>query len=133
MSTEKKYTKEKLLENAESFRSGKGFTKTDMNIDWIDSYVAKIHPDDIEEWIKTCMDIPMKNRKIGTDEKEAKDIKAIRKAFIAKYFPEQTDEAIEKKKEEERKRKEELKKQKEAEKKLSPEEKMRKRMEELAK
>lgn len=133
MLKDKVYTKEELLENAEAFRSEKGFTKTDMNIDWMDNYVAKIHPEDIEEWIKICMAIPLKKRKIGKDNKNAKDIKAIRKAFLSKYFPEQTDEAKEKKKEEERRIKEEEKNRKEEEAKLTPEERMRKKMAELAK
>ena len=54
-------------------------------------------------------------------------------AFLEVFFPEYTDEAIEKKKEEKRLAKEAAKKAKEEEKNLTPEEIFRRKMEKLGK
>ena len=149
MAKKKVYTKESLIADAESFRKEDkgGFNKTAMTLDWMDNYVAKVEPETSEEWMDMCLNIPLKTLKDkdgndktrtvkndGTEktvEEQRKDIGVIREKFIAKYFPNQTDEAIEKRKEEEKKRKEKEKAEKEEMKNLSPEERFRKKMEKL--
>ena len=128
----KEYTRESIAADIESFKAGK-LSKTNLTIDFMDAYVAKFQPEKIDEWIKKCVSIPMVKRKIGGNEKEVKDSKAIREYFIATFFPEQTEEAKKAAKEAANKAREAAKAAKEAEKKLSPADLLRKKMEELAK
>lgn len=125
------FTKAQILVDVENFKNNK-FSKTKMSVEWMDSYVAKVEPDTIDSWIEKCIAIQMTNRTINDKEIAFKDVKAIREAFIATYFPDFTEEAKKLAKEEERKRKKAEKEAlKEAEKNLSPEEKMRRKLEQL--
>ena len=127
----KKITREEIEAVIEEIKSGK-LNKTKLTIDFMDSYVAKVHPEKIDEWIKNCLSIPEKSKKIGGKEKLSKDVQEIRKYFIATFFPEQTEEAKEAEKERAKKEREAKKAAQEAKKNLSPEELFRQRMNELA-
>lgn len=107
----KVFTVESITADVEAFKAGE-FSKTNMSVDWMDNYVAKIEPKTIDKYIKDCMKIPMAKHKIGGVEKEVKDTKAIRKYFIATYFPEYTEEALNAKKEAEKRRKRKKRRQK---------------------
>lgn len=128
----KEYTREQIAEDIVNFTSdNQKFSKSTMTIDWMDTYVAKFQPDKVEDWIKTCLSIPMVDRKIGGKEKSAKNVKAIRNKFLEMFFPDYSDEALKKKKEAEKAKKQAKRAEKEAEKNLTPEEKFRKKMESL--
>ena len=127
----KEYTRESVAADIASFINGE-FSKTNMTIDFMDSYVAWFKPETVDEWVKKCLTIPMISRKIGGVEKSVKDSKAIREYFIATYVPDHTDEAKKNAKEAKKALRAAEKAKKEAEKNLSPEEKLRQKMQKLA-
>lgn len=127
----KEYTREGIRADIEAFCEGK-FSKTNMTIDFMDAYVAWFRPETIDTWIAKCLEIPMTTRKIGGVDKDAKDIKQIRKIFIDTYFPEQSDEAKQAMKEAKKAEREAKRKEKEAEKNMTDAERLRKKMELLA-
>lgn len=125
--------KVKLMEDAEAFRNGsKKFTLTNMTVEWMDNYVAKLYPDTIDEWIKKCIAIPLVDRKINGTNTKVKDAQTLRKIFVSLYFHEQSEEAKEAEKARVKAEKARLKAEKEAFENLSPEEQFRLRMKELA-
>lgn len=127
----KEYTREGIRADIEAFCEGK-FSKTNMTIDFMDAYVAWFRPETIDTWIAKCLEIPMTTRKIGGADKNAKDIKQIRKLFIDTYFPEQSDEAKQAMKEAKKAEREAKRAEKEAEKNMTDAERLRKKMELLA-
>ena len=127
----KEYTRESVSAGIEAFINGK-FSKTNMTIDFMDAYVAYFKPETIDAWIAKCLSIPMTTREIGGKMKEVKDSKAIREYFIATYFPDYTEEAKRKAKENDKALRKADKEKKEAIKKMSPAERLRYKMNELA-
>lgn len=101
----------------------KGFNKTKMTLDWMDTYVACNKPDEIEKWAKECAGIDPKEitDKNGNQFTRA-NVAEVVKLFLNTFFPDFTDEAIAKKKEEAKKKKQAEKEEAEALKQLSPEE-----------
>lgn len=132
----KSYTEESLRADANKFEHEEGFKKTDMTIDWMDAYVALIHPERIDEWVKCCVDVEPKDTK-ATDKNgdiiRRIDGKTIRNNFIEMFFPNMTDEAIKARKDAEKARKEAERAEKERVEQLSPEEKLRYKLEKLRK
>ena len=129
MAKDRNISRETLIADAENFVAGE-FSKTNMTINWMDNYVAKIQPNKVDEWIKVCCAIPEKTR---TDGKIIKDEKAIREVFIATFFPDQTEEAKKKAKEAKKALREAEKAKKEAMEKLSPAERLRIKLADLSK
>lgn len=134
MATKKDFSKKTLLEQAEAFRNGefKKFSLTNMTVEWMDNYVAKLHPETIDAWCDKCITFPLVKRTIGGRDVEVKDVKVIRAYFVDTYFPEQSEEAKQAEKALQQAEKARLKAEKEAFKKLSPEEQFRQKMKQLA-
>lgn len=127
----KEYTIESITADIEAFKNGK-FSKTNMTIDFMDNYVAKFQPNTINQWVEKCYSMPMIKRKIGGNEREIKDTKAIREYFIATYFPDFTEDAIKANKEAKKAKKKAEKELKEAEKNLSDKDKFIAKMKRLS-
>lgn len=117
---------DKILD--EIIKDGK-LNKAKLTVDFMDAFVGLKHKDDIDEWTEKCLDIPMKERTIGSNNVDARDAKVIRKYFIEKYYPEYTEEAIKKAKEEKRAIAKAEKAEKERLSKLSTADKFRAKME----
>lgn len=128
---EKKFTKAELEATAKRFIEEMKLNKTTLSFDWMDNYVAKLFPEKIDEWVKKCASIPKKPRE--KDNKPVKDIEAVRTAFIAEFFPDFTEEAIEKRKAEKKAQREADKAEKERIKALPLEEQLKLRLERLTK
>ncbi len=125
----KKFTRAELEATVKKFLEEQKLNKTTLSFDWMDNYVAKFYPEKIGEWVKKCASIPKKPRE--ADGKEVKDIEAVRTAFIAEYFPDFTEEAIEKRKAEKKAQREAEKAEKERIKALPLEEQLKLRLEAL--
>lgn len=123
----KTFKKKELKEKAQEFISNEKINKTILTLDWMDSYVAKLCPEKIDEYAKKCASFEIKAD--GKDSKKRIDIKGIREYFIAEFFPTLTDEAI-------AQRKAAAKAEEEAKKanaeKLTPEQQIAKKLKELA-
>ena len=123
----KTFKKKELQEKAQEFISNGKINKTILTLDWMDSYVAKLCPEKIDEYAKKCASFEIKAD--GKDSKKRIDIKGIREYFIAEFFPTLTDEAI-------AQRKAAAKAEEEAKKanaeKLTPEQQIAKKLKELA-
>lgn len=123
----KTFKKKELQEKAQEFISNEKINKTILTLDWMDSYVAKLCPEKIDEYAKKCASFEIKAD--GKDSKKRIDIKGIREYFIAEFFPTLTDEAI-------AQRKAAAKAEEEAKKanaeKLTPEQQIAKKLKELA-
>lgn len=142
MAKAKEFTRESIAADVEAFKAGK-FSKTNMTADWMDNYVAMFATDTVEEYIKFCLSVPMKDSKrVKTVKKGDKieeekimiiDTKPIREYFIKTYFPDYTEEAIKAAKEAVKAKKAAEKAEKEKIKSLSPEERFRMKMADLAK
>lgn len=132
----KSYTEESLRADAYKFEHEEDFKKTDMTIDWMDAYVALIHPEKIDEWVEYCVKVSLKET-TAIDKKgnniERVDSKTIRNHFIEMFFPNMTDEAISARKKAEKDKKAAEKAERERVKNLSPEEKLRYKLEQLRK
>lgn len=128
MAEKKKFKKAELEAQVKEFLEKNKINKTMLTLDWMDSYVAKFHPEKIEEYAKKCASFLTKKGEL--DEKMRVDIKAIREYFIAEFLPALTDEAILKRKIEEKKKALE---EKMKEKKLSPEEIIKQKLHKLMK
>ncbi len=123
----KKFKKKELQEKAEEFIKAEKINKTILTLDWMDSYVAKLFPEKIEEYAKKCATFETKAD--GKDSKKRIDIKSIREYFIQEFFPSLTDEAIAARKAA-KKAEEEAKKAKAET--LTPEQQIAKKLKELA-
>ena len=123
----KTFKKKELQATAEEFIKNEKINKTILSLDWMDAYVAKLHPDKIEEYAKKCASFETKTGE--KDNKKRIDIKEIRKYFISEFFPDLTEEAIEKRKAEAKAKKEAEKAKKEE---LTPEQIIAKKLKELA-
>ena len=137
MAKEKKYTKAELEAKAKEFLEKGKLNKTTLSLAWMDSYVAKLFPDRITEYVKACAELPTVNQKRtkadGTKQDvEVKDIEGVRKVFIEKFFPDFTEEAIEKRKAEEKAQREAKKAEKKRREALPLEEQLAIRLKELA-
>lgn len=143
MAKAKEFTRESIAADVEAFKAGK-FSKTNMTADWMDNYVAMFATDTMEEYIKFCLSVPMKDSKRVKKVKDENgnvseekimiiDTKPIREYFIKTYFPEYTEEAIKAAKEAAKAKKAAEKAEKEKIAALSPEEKFRLKMAALAK
>ena len=125
----KDISREKLQADIDEFTTKGKINKSTLTLDWMDNYVAKFHPEDIEKYIKSCAKIP--NLKKKNDKGEVVDVKTVREKFVKEYFKEFTDEAIEEKKKEKKAEKEAKKAEKERLKTLSVEEQLTYRMNRL--
>lgn len=129
---EKTFTREEIENTIAEFKAN-GLNKTKLTRDFMDNVVAKLHPEDINEWVEKCSSFPAKTRKIGGVEKNVPDDKSVRKYFIEKYLPEFTDEAVAEAKAKKKAEREARKAEREAEKNKTPEEKFRDKMARLSK
>ena len=141
----KTYSREELLEIKDKLILSNGtVNKQLLTIDYMDNYAAKLGTEkEKESYIGKVVAIPMEDilsaadrtpqKKSDGTTKQRVNKKAVMNAFLEVFFPEYTDEAIEKKKEEKRLAKEAAKKAKEEEKNLTPEEIFRRKMEKLGK
>lgn len=116
-----KFTREQIAEMKALIEADK-LSKTKVSVDFMDYYVSYEKPETINAWMKACLAVPLTEKKIGGKVRKAKDIKKLRDVFFEMYFPNHTEEALAKKKAEEKKKKAEAKKENEAFQKLSPEE-----------
>ena len=123
----KTFKKKELQEKAQEFIGKEKINKTILTLDWMDSYVAKLCPEKIDEYAKKCASFEIKAD--GKDSKKRIDIKGIREYFIAEFFPTLTDEAIAQKK---AAQKAEAEAKKAKEEKLTPEQQIAKKLKELA-
>jgi len=83
---------EELQATVDKFKKDGKLNKTTLSLVWMDNYVAKFHPEKIDEWATKCALIPKKTRK--KDGLAVKDVEAVRNIFIKDYFPDYTDDAI---------------------------------------
>lgn len=119
-----------ILADIEAFEKAGKPNLTTMSVDWCDKYVAKAHPEDLEEYTKACLSIPQKER---LNNSPAKNVKAIRNYVIEHYFPQWTEEALKKAKQEKKEKREAEKAEKEKLKSQSLEEQLKARLEALKK
>lgn len=127
---EKNIAKAELKKAVALFNKAGQIDKTVLTIDWMDNYVAKFHPEKLEEYAKKCASIPPITVNLTASEKTRQkvDIKKVREYFIGEFFPELTDEKVKERKKAEKASK---KKKKEEKKKLSPEEKILEKLKRL--
>lgn len=99
----KVFTKEAIQADIEKFVADEQFNKTTVSLDWMDNYVVMFKPEDMETYANDCALMPTKEAKNGV---KRPDVVAVRKYFMEKYFPEYTDEAVAKRKDEAKKKRE---------------------------
>ncbi|MGI6021119.1 MAG: hypothetical protein ACOX71_06585 [Lachnospiraceae bacterium] len=83
--------KETFEKNIDDFKNQNGkFTRNDMTVDWMNTYVSLFAPETAEQFICHCISFPL----IDTEEKDeegkkifVKDEYAIRDYFLHEYFP----------------------------------------------
>lgn len=124
----KVFTKEELEAEIKKFQEEMKINKTKLSLNWMDSYVLTFFPEKAKEWGNKCAAIPKAIRKNG---KEAKNVERVREAFIKEFFPDYTDEAIKKRKEEKIAKRKAEKEEKEHFKSLSPEEQIELRLKKM--
>ena len=129
---EKIFTREEIENTIAEFKTN-GLNKTKLTRDFMDNFVAKLHTEDMDQWVEKCLSFPATTRKIGGVEKTVPDDKSVRKYFIEKYLPEFTDEAVAVAKAKKKAEREARKAEREAEKNKTPEEKFRDKMARLSK
>lgn len=129
----KEFSVEAFTAFIEEVEEKKALNKTKLTIDFMDAFVGMMHPEDIDTWVEKCLSFPAITRKIGGKEREMKDDVSVRAYFIATYFPNYTEAALEAAKAAAKAAKDAAKAEKEMFDKMTPAEQFRYKMEKFAK